>query len=157
MPDISWSEMAIILLVALIVIGPKDLPQVARTVGQWVRKARTMAREFQNSLESMAREAELDKVKDEIEKASRTDVRAAVNKHVDPDGKIEAAFDLKDRPKPVPMPESATPVAPPSPAEPTDRPAAKTPESDAASGLAAEKRINAPSHAVPDASKAPAD
>ena len=71
--DIGWSEMAVILAVALIVIGPKDLPKVARTVGRWTAKGRALAREFQNSLEEMAREAELDKVKSEIERASRID------------------------------------------------------------------------------------
>ena len=57
--DIGWSEMAVILMVALIVIGPKDLPRVARTIGKWTGKARAMAREFQRSLDDMAREAEL--------------------------------------------------------------------------------------------------
>ena len=61
--DIGWSEMAVILMVALIVIGPKDLPRVARTIGKWTGKARGMAREFQRSLDDMAREAELQDVK----------------------------------------------------------------------------------------------
>ena len=60
--DIGWSEMAVILLVALVVIGPRDLPRVARTMGRWVAKGRAMAREFQTALEDMARETELDKV-----------------------------------------------------------------------------------------------
>ena len=91
--DIGWSEMAIIFLVALIVIGPRDLPRVARTMGQWVRKARKLAREFQNSLEDMAREAELDKVKSEIERAGRTDVKKSVEKTIDPEGDLGRAFD----------------------------------------------------------------
>lgn len=91
--DIGWSEMAIIFLVALIVIGPRDLPRVARTMGQWVRKARRMARDFQNSLEDMARDAELDKVKDEIERAGRTDVKKSVEKTIDPEGDLGRAFD----------------------------------------------------------------
>lgn len=94
--DIGWSEMAIIFLVALIVIGPRDLPRVARTMGQWVRKARRMARDFQNSLEDMARDAELDKVKDEIERAGRTDVKKSVEKTIDPEGDLGRAFDPKD-------------------------------------------------------------
>ena len=61
--DIGWSEMAVILMVALIVIGPKDLPRVARTIGKWTGKARGMAREFQRSIEDMAREAELQDIK----------------------------------------------------------------------------------------------
>ena len=91
--DIGWSEMAIVLLVALIVIGPKDLPRVARTMGQWVGKGRAMAREFQRALEDMAREAELDKVKTEIEKAGRTDVGKTIEKNIDPTGELSRAFD----------------------------------------------------------------
>jgi sec-independent protein translocase protein TatB len=91
--DIGWSEMALILLVALIVIGPKDLPRVARTVGQWVGKGRAMAREFQRALEDMAREAELDKVKSEIEKAGRTDIGKSIEKSIDPSGELSKAFD----------------------------------------------------------------
>lgn len=94
--DLGWSEMAIILLVALIVIGPKDLPRVARTMGQWVRKGRALAREFQNSLEDMAREAELDEVKRDIEKAGRTDLKKSVEKTIDPEGDLGRAFDPKD-------------------------------------------------------------
>jgi sec-independent protein translocase protein TatB len=93
--DIGWSEMAVILLVALVVIGPRDLPRVARTMGRWVAKGRAMAREFQNALEDMAREAELDKVKSEIEKAGRTDVGKSIEKAVDPTGELGKAFDPK--------------------------------------------------------------
>jgi sec-independent protein translocase protein TatB len=93
--DIGWSEMALVLLVALIVIGPKDLPRVARTVGQWVGKGRAMAREFQRALEDMAREAELDKVKSEIEKAGRTNLGKTIENTIDPSGELTKAFDPK--------------------------------------------------------------
>ena len=82
--DIGWSEMAIIMLLALIIIGPKDLPRVARTIGQWVRKGRALAREFQTSLEDMARETELDEVKKEIETVGRTDFKKTVENTIDP-------------------------------------------------------------------------
>jgi sec-independent protein translocase protein TatB len=91
--DIGWSEMALILLVALVVIGPRDLPRVARTMGRWVAKGRAMAREFQTALEDMAREAELDKVKSEIEKAGRTNLGKAVENTIDPTGELGKAFD----------------------------------------------------------------
>ena len=93
--DIGWSEMAVILLVALVVIGPRDLPKVARTMGRWVAKGRAMAREFQGALEDMAREAELDKVKSEIEKAGRTNVGKTIEKSIDPSGELSKAFDPK--------------------------------------------------------------
>src|SRR5919109_3447654 len=91
--DIGWSEMAVILLVALIVIGPKDLPRLARTMGQWAAKGRAMAREFQRSLEDMAREAELDDVKREIEKVGRMDIKKSIEKTIDPTGELGRAFD----------------------------------------------------------------
>jgi sec-independent protein translocase protein TatB len=91
--DIGWSEMAVILLVALIVIGPKDLPKLARTMGRWAAKGRAMTREFQTALEDMAREAELDKVKQEIEKAGRTNVGKTIEKTIDPTGELSRAFD----------------------------------------------------------------
>jgi sec-independent protein translocase protein TatB len=106
--DIGWSEMFVILVVALIVIGPKDLPRVARTLGKWVGKARALAREFQSSIEEMAREAELDDVKKTIEQAGRTDFRKTVEKAVDPRGELKGAFDVgradEARPKPTPSP-----------------------------------------------------
>jgi sec-independent protein translocase protein TatB len=91
--DIGWSEMAVILLVALVVIGPRDLPRVARTMGRWVAKGRAMAREFQNALEDMAREAELDKVKSEIEKVGRTNLGKTIENTIDPGGELGKAFD----------------------------------------------------------------
>ncbi len=94
--DIGWSEMAIILLVALIVIGPKDLPRVARTAGRWIGKARAMARDFQRSLEDMAREAELDEIKKGIEKVGRTDLKSSIAKTIDPEGELNRAFDFSE-------------------------------------------------------------
>jgi sec-independent protein translocase protein TatB len=101
--DIGWSEMAVIMLVALVVIGPKDLPRLARSIGQWVAKGRAMAREFQRSLEDMAREAELDDVKREIEKVGRINVRETIEKSIDPTGELGKAFD--------PTPVRKTPAA----------------------------------------------
>jgi sec-independent protein translocase protein TatB len=92
MLDIGWSEMGLILLVALVVIGPKDLPRVARTVGKWSAKARGMAREFQRSLDDMAREAELQDIKAEIEKVNRTDLRARIEETVDPGGELRRSL-----------------------------------------------------------------
>ena len=94
--DIGWSEMAIIMLLALIIIGPKDLPRVARTIGQWVRKGRMLAREFQTSLEDMAKEADLDDVKKEIEKVGQTDFKKAVENSIDPKGELKQAFDTSN-------------------------------------------------------------
>src|SRR5437868_13575255 len=57
--DIGWSELLVIGVVALVFIGPKDLPRALRVAGYWFRKARTLSREFQNSVDQMIREAEI--------------------------------------------------------------------------------------------------
>jgi sec-independent protein translocase protein TatB len=71
--DIGWSEYAVIAVVALIVIGPKELPGVLRMVGQWVGKARKMAGEFQSQFREAMREAEMADLKksfDDIKEAA---------------------------------------------------------------------------------------
>jgi sec-independent protein translocase protein TatB len=97
--DLGWSEMAIIMLVALVVIGPKDLPRVARTIGQWTGKARALARDFQRSLDDMAREAELDEIKKSIDKAGRFDMKKTVKDMVDPEDEFDRAFEIDDQAK----------------------------------------------------------
>ena len=57
--DIGWSEFVLIAVVALIAIGPKELPGVLRTVGQWMGKARKMAAEFQSQFQEAMKEAEM--------------------------------------------------------------------------------------------------
>src|SRR6516165_10774304 len=71
--DIGWSELVLIGVVALIAIGPKELPGVLRTVGQWMGKARKMAAEFQGQFQEAMREAEMADLKksfDEIKEAA---------------------------------------------------------------------------------------
>lgn len=65
--DISWSEFLLIGVVALIVIGPKELPAVMRTLGQWTRKVRSMAADFQNQFQEAMREAEMADLKNEVD------------------------------------------------------------------------------------------
>ena len=60
--DIAPTEFLIVALVALVVIGPKDLPNVMRTVGNWVGRARGMARHFRSGIDTMIREAELEEM-----------------------------------------------------------------------------------------------
>jgi sec-independent protein translocase protein TatB len=69
--DIGWSELLVIGIVALVVIGPKDLPQAFRIVGQWVARARTLAREFQSHVDEMMREADVQDMKREFRDMTR--------------------------------------------------------------------------------------
>ena len=71
MLDIGWQELLIILVIALVVIGPRDLPKVVRTVGQWTGKARSYARDFQRTIEGYADESDLSAIQKEIAEANK--------------------------------------------------------------------------------------
>ena len=94
MLDLGWQEFFLIATIAVVVVGPKDLPNVIRAVMQWVRKIRTMAREFQGSVEEIAREAELDEVRREATKLMDQDLSKSILDTVDPDR--EMTNSLKD-------------------------------------------------------------
>lgn len=68
--DIGWQELFIVGVLALIVVGPKDLPKTIKTVTTWIRKARMMARDFQSGVDEMVREADLDDVKKQLTQGS---------------------------------------------------------------------------------------
>jgi sec-independent protein translocase protein TatB len=84
----SWAEIGLIMAVALIAIGPKDLPVAIRTVTAMMKKARGMAAEFQGHIDEMMREANLSDVKTEINKLRRFDFKGAAEQMVDPDGSL---------------------------------------------------------------------
>jgi sec-independent protein translocase protein TatB len=71
MLDFGWSQMLLIAAVALIVLGPKELPKVIKSVTEWAGKARALAREFRSSVDEMVRETELKNLKEEFETAAR--------------------------------------------------------------------------------------
>jgi sec-independent protein translocase protein TatB len=70
----SWSHILIILIVALVVIGPKDLPRFMHMAGRWMGKARGMADQFRKSFDEMARQTELDELRKEINALRETRV-----------------------------------------------------------------------------------
>jgi sec-independent protein translocase protein TatB len=69
---IDGSEFLVILIVALVVVGPKDLPKMLRKLGQWAGKARAMADQFRRSFDDMARQSELDDLRAEVNKLKST-------------------------------------------------------------------------------------
>ena len=88
--DIGWSELVVIAVVALIAIGPKELPAVLRTVGQYMGKIRRMASEFQGQFQEAMREAEMADLKKQVDEMTDTakgftdfDPLATVKKEVD--------------------------------------------------------------------------
>jgi sec-independent protein translocase protein TatB len=97
---IEWSEYAVIAIVALIVIGPKELPAVLRAVGQWTTKIRRMAAEFQSQFQEALREAEMADLKKEVDSLndaakgfSQFDdpIREATKWEANPDGTANSA------------------------------------------------------------------
>jgi len=95
--DIGWSEMAVVALLALLVIGPKDLPRVMKTVGQWVRRARSITREFQSGVDQMIREADLEDAKKALDATKGTNLKSAITDSIDPTGAIKDEIDSIDR------------------------------------------------------------
>src|SRR5258708_34679603 len=97
--DIGWSELLLIGVVALVFIGPKDLPRALRVAGYWFRKAQNLSREFQSSVDQMIREAELDEMREQLKKATEVDIEKEFHKTVDPTG------ELAERIKPPGVPD----------------------------------------------------
>ncbi|MEX2311135.1 MAG: Sec-independent protein translocase protein TatB [Rhodospirillales bacterium] len=91
--DIGWQEIFLIAVVALIVIGPKDLPRALKTVTGALRKVKGMARDFQNGLDDIVRESELDDMRKQIEAETGGDIRKSIENSIDPDGSFARDVD----------------------------------------------------------------
>ncbi len=92
--DLAWTEIALILLVALIVIGPKDLPHAIRGVADFIKKARRMAAEFQVHVDEMMRESKLDEVKRQIDevRSGAYDFKRRFEEELDPNREMAKSF-----------------------------------------------------------------
>jgi sec-independent protein translocase protein TatB len=129
--DIAPSELLLVGFVALVVIGPKDLPKAMRIVGYWVGKARGVARQFRSGFDSMVREAELE----EMEKRWASENERIMREHPQPatdsaeatpaDG--EAAIVTVEKPVVVPS-EPETAVEPEAQTQPSPAPAPHMPD-----------------------------
>src|SRR5947209_2879119 len=132
--DIGWPELMLIGIVALVVIGPKDLPRALRVAGFWVRKARTLSREFQSSIDQMIREAELEEVREELKKASEFNIEKELQNTIDPQGELIEAIRPPDAPDffveaegPTPAPSEVPPEPLPALAAPEETPLPEQP------------------------------
>jgi sec-independent protein translocase protein TatB len=131
--DIGWSELVVIGVVALIAIGPKELPGVLRMVGQWAGKARRMAAEFQGQFNEAMREAEMADLKqqfDDISSAAKdlspTNLLSSVSRDVEDAMRIEPVMPTTPEPptaetfaeaeahQPAPEPRPEPAASPPS-------------------------------------------
>lgn len=127
LPQFGFSEFLLLAVIALIVVGPKDLPMMMRKIGQFVGKARGMAREFQTAFDDIARQTELEELRKEIEALKNDNVVA------------KAADDLKSVEKDIneavmrehPSTDVSSPEKTPEIAEPKVD-TAPTPKGDAA-------------------------
>jgi len=164
--DIGWTELAIVALIALLVIGPKELPATMRMIAGWIGKVRSLAREFQGGLDDMMRETELDKLKEQAQGVMHGDLDTMVENTIDPDGSVRNELDYSsdyepfgdfDEPEAKPKPAAKkrkTPAKTTDPAKPkASAAAAKTTKSKAPSKSSAKSDAKPAKKA---AAKAPA-
>ena len=124
--DIGWSELVVIGVVALIAIGPKELPGVLRMVGQWMGKVRRMASEFQGQFNDAMREAELDEIRKQVEDVNQS--VAGFNPMQTARDELKGAIDGPAAPSDAAAVAGPNPLVPPTepatPSLPTPEPAA---------------------------------
>ena len=99
--DLSWSHIAILVVVALIVLGPKELPNAIRTGAKLLRAGRKLAGEFRSGVDELVREAELDETRRTITQAMTEGMDNTIGETVDPFREIKASLEgdlLADRP-----------------------------------------------------------
>lgn len=147
--DFAWSEIALIGVVALIAIGPKDMPVAIKAVTTAIKKARRMAAEFQTHVDDMMREADLQEVRESFNQIRNFDLKGTVERAVDPDGSLRTTLARN--------PLAADPVihAPP-PAEPEPVGEAASAVPPPAETPALPVGLSPPGEAPPPADEAPA-
>lgn len=117
--DIAPSELLLLAVVALVFIGPKDLPKVMRVVGRWIGKARAMAGHFRSGIDEMIRQSELE----ELEKKWKAENERIMREH--PLAAPFDPFDASPAAAHAPLPEAVTegiPLAAPAQPQPVDSP-----------------------------------
>lgn len=131
LPSLGFSEMVLLGIIALVVVGPKDLPLLLRKLGKWTAKLRGMAQEFRTGFDELARQAELDELKREVEALRRTTSMGSFGSDLQkPLGTIESYAGVQSPPKLDPAP-----VEPPALEAPVDE-AANTVQEDGAAQAA---------------------
>ncbi len=126
--DIGWSELLVIGVVALVVIGPKELPGVLRSVGFWIGKARRMAGEFQSQFQEAMREAEVADLKKEFDELASGNVLTSTVKDVEEAMKLDTSAIMTPTTPEPPTPET---LAEATLHQATTEPAERSPVADA--------------------------
>lgn len=119
--DLGWGEILVIAVVAILVVGPKDLPRLMKGVGEWVGKARRMAAHFQSGVDEMIRQAELEDLRKDLN-TIRRDLRAPLvmdprtTTTPPPDNLMVSLGERTETVAPLPLPGPIEgPIAPPAP------------------------------------------
>ncbi len=153
LPSLGFNEIVILGILALVVVGPKDLPLLFRKLGQWTAKLRGMAQEFRTGFDELARQAELDELKREVDALRRTtslqEIRSEITK---PLPTLEDYAGIKSQPA-IPTPAAISAIE-----APIEAPAADVTEQPAADEAGAPKAsTSVPEHAdvAPIARSAP--
>ena len=137
--DLSWGEMAVVGVVALVVLGPKELPNALRTIRNLTKTARKLASEFQSGVNEIVREADLEDARKLAQGVSKGSISKAIEKAVDPTGDLKTTIKgveaeakaAASTPTPKPV------VLPPSPViTPTSVPSIEAPRAEAAAAAA---------------------
>jgi len=87
--DIGWSEMAVVVVIALLVLGPKQLPEALKTVTKFARQARRYARDFRSGIDNIVREAELEEAREALKSVKSTNPAKALSDIIDPTGEVD--------------------------------------------------------------------
>ncbi|MCW8086292.1 Sec-independent protein translocase protein TatB [Sabulicella glaciei] len=149
MLDLAWSEIALIAVVAVVVIGPKDLPGAVRGVADLIKKGKRQLASFQQQADELVREANLEDVRNQIAEVKGTineirsfDLKGELKKHVDGDGTLTKTFSEN------PLDTNTAPVwtPPPTAREVADAPAMIPPQT-----MAPPKPVEEPKPAAADA------
>jgi sec-independent protein translocase protein TatB len=143
LPSLGFQEVVLLGVIALLVVGPKDLPLLFRKLGRWTAKLRGMAQEFRTGFDELARQAELDELKREVESLRRTTSIQEIGRELS---------------KPLPTLEDYAGVAPkPAVAPPPAAPGLEAPEGEASSGDVKPANVDTLEQDLADAEAGPSE
>ncbi|HET6159220.1 MAG TPA: Sec-independent protein translocase protein TatB [Dongiaceae bacterium] len=114
--DLGWGELLVVGVVALVVLGPKELPNALRTVSNLTKTARKLAGEFQSGINEIVREAELEDARKAAQSISKGSISQAIEKAVDPTGEMKSAVTSVENDAKAAAPVSPVGPIPPAPA-----------------------------------------
>ena len=126
--DLGWSELLVVGAVALVVLGPKELPNALRTITNLTKSARRLAGEFQSGINEIVREAELEDARKAAQSMTKGSISKAIEKAVDPTGEMKSTVSSLEKDVKQIKAEPISPVGPIPPAPPMAPAAISAPE-----------------------------